>query len=115
MNVIICTKDFEPVALVDLETAAVDVAMRRRFAFIGITDYRPSFAPDDSDQPIEFERVTFEFFELVLPGNRRLVLATTDSAKVINGLRLTCRTHIQNLAQVESALTGDLTSGFGGH
>jgi hypothetical protein len=123
MNVVLYTRDFEPITVIDLPMWAIEHAMRQQFVHVAHIE-EPQFLrfTDQIDDTAKLRFVTLEFHELRLPRDRSMYLVTVDDEETalllrpawLPGQRAKINQYERNNKRLASMLLDVLSRGIGG-
>ena len=125
MNVVLYTRDFEPITIIDLPMWALEHGERLRFVRVATME-PPSFSSKSSLEPIPLAKeviVTLEFHPILRPPHKRSWLITVDDDVLalklkpswLPGQRGAINQYERATRELSLALLNVLARGVGGH
>ena len=123
MNVVIYTRDMEPITIVDLPLHCLEFGERQRVVRVAIEDEIP-LVPPDAGAPMApaLRTVSLMFTQLQMPGKRAWIIQTLDDELALllrpswlPGQRRKINEYERNNRRLATMLLDVLARGVGGH
>jgi hypothetical protein len=125
MNVVIYSKDMEPITVIDLPMWAIEAGERRSFvavAVMGKLDYAPPIGPEAPVSYPPLRQVTLEFVPIIMGAHRSSIIVTRDEELAmllrpewLPGQRGKISDYKRQTRELSMALLDVLARGVGGH